>query len=64
MILATYIREVGVEKAARRLNANPRTVMSWLYGYRFPRKAKAFEIERETDGLVSFAECFQHPEAQ
>ncbi len=63
MILSDYIKQVGVDAAARRLDAQKRTVMSWMYGYRFPRKEKAREIEIATDKLVTFAECYVNPKA-
>lgn len=53
--LPAFIRDVGVDKAAMLFGEKPRTVESWLYGERMPRKQTAQKIVDRTKGKVTFA---------
>lgn len=59
MDLPTYIRSIGVEKAAELFDETPRAVRGWMYGERRPRPAKARKIVERTRGRVSFAGIYR-----
>jgi hypothetical protein len=46
--LAEYIRQIGDEAAAKLLEVNVRTVRSWRYKSRWPRRKTAQRIVRRT----------------
>ena len=48
MKLKEYITELGVDKAAALFEVKPRTVESWLYAERAPRKKTAALIVQRT----------------
>lgn len=54
MDLPTYIRSIGVDKAAELFEESPRAIKGWLYGERRPRPAKAEKIVQRTKGRVTF----------
>lgn len=53
--LPSFIRSLGVDKAAEVLDESPRAVKAWLYGERVPRKQTAQKIVKRSEGKVSFA---------
>jgi DNA-binding transcriptional regulator YdaS (Cro superfamily) len=62
MTLSRYITEIGDRAAGDLFGVSERTAASWRRGERCPRADKAHEIERITDGKVSFAGCFAKPD--
>lgn len=55
MDLPTFIRDLGVKKAASLFNEKPRTVMAWMYRERYPRPETGQKIVEKTKGRVTFA---------
>lgn len=58
MDLPTFIRSLGVDKAAQLFEVKPRQVEAWLYGERKPRPHDALRIERATKGKVRFTDIY------
>lgn len=58
MDLPSFIRSLGVEKAAVLLDESPRAVKGWMYGERRPRPAKARKIVARSKGRVTFASIY------
>ena len=48
MRLPEYIKQVGVKKFARQFRLNQRTVVSWIYTERRPRREIAQRIVKRT----------------
>lgn len=59
MDLPTFIRTLGVDKAAELFEVKPRQVTAWMYGERKPRPKDALRIERATKGKVRFEEIYR-----
>ena len=58
MDLPSFIRSLGVDKAAVLFDEKPRTVMGWMYGERRPRPHTARKIVERTKGKVSLAHIY------
>lgn len=58
MDLPSYIRSIGLDKAAELFDETPRAVKGWMYGERRPRPAKARKIVERTKGRVSYASIY------
>lgn len=59
MDLPSFIRSLGVEKAAALFGKKPRQVTSWMYGERLPRPSDALMIERVSKGKVRMADIYR-----
>lgn len=58
MTLIEYITDIGDEKAAELFNVSTRTAAAYRRGERVPRPRKAREIEKITNGKVTFENCY------
>lgn len=59
--LSTFIRSLGVDKAAELFEESPRAVKGWLYGERTPRKDTAQKIIKRSRGRVTLAGIYAPP---
>lgn len=55
MDLPTFIRALGVDKAAALFDEKPRAVRGWMYRERLPRQRTAHKIVERTKGRVTLA---------
>lgn len=58
MDLPSFIRSLGVDKAAELFDESPRAVRGWMYGERVPRPAKAKKIVQRSKGRVTLATIY------
>lgn len=56
--LPTFIRKIGVDKAAELFDEKPRTVMAWMYQERLPRPETAQKLVERSKGEVTFASIY------
>jgi hypothetical protein len=57
--LPTFIRNLGVEKAAELFDESPRAVKGWLYRERVPRPAKAKKLVEKSRGGLTLASIYR-----
>lgn len=64
MDLPSFIRSLGVEKAAELFDESPRAVKGWMYGERTPRPKKAKKLVERSKGRVTLATIYGGPRPQ
>ena len=58
MTLSDFVREYGLDHAARLFGVKPRTIESYIRGERRPRPDNALAFCERTKGQVSFSELY------
>jgi hypothetical protein len=56
--LPTFIRSIGVDKAAELFDEKPRTIRAWMHRERMPRPETGRKIVKRSKGRVSFATIY------
>lgn len=59
MDLPSFIKSLGVDKAAELFEESPRAVRGWMYGERRPRPVTAQKIVERSRGKLSLASIYQ-----
>ncbi|RKZ84709.1 MAG: hypothetical protein DRQ39_08010 [Gammaproteobacteria bacterium] len=64
MTLINYIKDLGNARAAIALDVKIRTIASWRYDKKVPKPQVALNIEKATQGLVTFRDCYSELAAE